>query len=132
MFDHSYFPTILIVRNNYEKIELDSPILTSFRVVCLAESENAVVLSWVQENQPDLILLELTHDSESSGSLVTNLRMDWLTRNIPIAVLSNKFAPRTIADLDYDAHLNLPYSPERLDATICSLVKNPACKMFVS
>lgn len=130
--ENNYSPTILIVRDDGKKIELNSPILSSFNTVYLSKLENVAVLSWIQENQPDLIILELRNSQEFCSSLITPLRIDWLTRNIPIIVIGDRFTLKSVANLDYDACLRLPYSAADLERTICSSISTSICQAYVS
>ena len=126
--DHS--STILIVQDRSEKIELDSPILTNSNVVCFSNLENTTLLSWIQQNQPDLIILKLMQTEESFSSLITPLRLDWLTRNIPIIVTGDIFTLKSVANLDFNASLTTPYSAKELDGVICSLIRTSGCQIF--
>ena len=122
-------PTIFIVRDNERKIELNSRILSAFNLIYCSGSQNRKNLSWIQQNQPDLIIVECEHSLNSCSSLITPLKLDWLTRDIPIIIAGNRFALKSIADLDYNACLNLPYSGVDLDRIICSLIGLPICQV---
>ncbi|MGD1921032.1 MAG: two-component system response regulator [Pleurocapsa sp.] len=130
--ENNYSPTILIVRDSGEKIEFDSSILADFNTVYVSKSKDRSILGWIQENQPDLIILELRNPQESCCCLITPLRLDWLTRNIPIIVIGDRFTLKSIANLDYDVCLRSPCSETDLDGAICSLISTSLCQTHVS
>ena len=123
-------PTILVVKDSEGKTKLNSRILSAFNIIYSSGSPNSKSLTWIQQNQPDLIIVECGHFSKSCSSLITPLKLDWLTRDIPIIVVGNKFALKSIADLDYDACLNSLCSAADLDKAICSLVRIPVCEVI--
>ena len=131
-YGNSHSPTILIVQNSFRKLELDSSILSLFNIVHLSQSENTAVLSWIQQNQPDLIVLELDCLEKPYESLITSIRLDWLTRDIPIIVTGNKFVLQSMNNLDYDACITTPYLAKKLYRVICSLIDSPFCQISVS
>ena len=129
-FKNEHLPTILVVRDSQRKIELNSHILSAFNVVCLLKAQDTAILIWIQQNQPDLIVIEYNSLLEPYSNLITPLKLDWLTRNIPIVVAGNRFTLKSIENLDYDACLNSPYSATDLDRVICSLLRLPNCHIF--
>ena len=131
-FGTDYLPTILMVRDSERKIEFNSHILSAFNVVYSSKLQNTPILTWIQQNQPDLIIAEYNSFPEPYSNLITLLKLDWLTRNIPIVVAGNKFTLRSIENLDYDACLNSPYSVADLNKVICSLIQIPICNVFAS
>ena len=131
-FGTDYLPTILMVRDSERKIEFNSHILSAFNVVYSSKLQNTPILTWIQQNQPDLIIVEYNSFPEPYSNLITLLKLDWLTRNIPIVVAGNKFTLRSIENLDYDACLNSPYSVADLNKVICSLIQIPICNVFAS
>ena len=122
-------PIILVVRDHERKIKSNSRILSAFNLIYSSGSQNRKNLIWIQQNQPDLIIVECEHSLEFCSSLITPLKLDWLTRDIPIVVAGNRFTLNSIADLDYYACLNLPYSAADLDRVICSLIGLPICQL---
>ncbi|MEM6610778.1 MAG: hypothetical protein AAF652_00705 [Cyanobacteria bacterium P01_C01_bin.72] len=100
-----------------------SSLIAAFNLVNISISEPATILSWVQQYQPDLVILNLEWSQVIELQLITALRLDWLTRNIPILMLGNSPASEeTSAALDYDAYLTKPYSNSALEGAIYSLI----------
>ncbi len=128
--DKPRLPVILVVRDNEAKLASDSSLVASFKQIYLSLSENSQILLWIQQYQPDLIILDLSWSVIIDRGLVTALRLDWLTRNIPILVISDNFSyqPQLAKNLDYDACLIKPYSTKKLERLICSLVYNHPCQ----
>lgn len=117
-------PTILIVSNNKTELLLSSSILTSFDRFQVVFKEQET-LSWIQQHQPDLIILDL-EEFEKLLPLVTSLKLDWLTRDIPIiAIVDSAVRQSSLsADLNYDACLTKTYSVRELEQKVFSLVSN--------
>ncbi len=130
IFSNGYLPTILIARDYPAELVFDSPILASFNQVYAPIIEAMAILAWVQQHQPDLIILDIQWSKIVELGLITTLRLDWLTRNIPIVIIGSlseqKIQPKT--NLDGNAYLTKPYSTQELEKVVCSLVPCPACK----
>ena len=120
-------PIILIISNNKTKLTLSSSIsafFNRFQVIF----QKRKTLYWIQQHQPDLIILDL-EKSDKLLSLVTTLKLDWLTRDIPIIAIIDS-ADRQLclsANLN-DACLSKPYSVVELEQKICSLVSTCKCE----
>lgn len=128
--DHC-LPTILVVRDSESLASFSASGLARFHLVYVAKSpDNFSTLAWIQENQPDLVIFELQHPETPVLSLITPLRLDWLTRDIPIMVTGNRLALQSIVNLDYDACLITPYSTANLEQAICSLINASSCQIF--
>ncbi len=125
-------PTVLVVNNNQENLVSNSLILDSLNQVHISILEDSNILSWVQQYQPDLIILDIGWSQIINSQLIAALRLDWLTRNIPIMVIVGSTTQQieASAHLDYDACLIKPYSAADLGKKICSLVSTPACKIY--
>lgn len=128
--------TVLIINNNQindVNLAPNSSILASFHQVFLSVSDAHDALSWVQQHQPDLIILDLEWSQIVRLQLIAALRLDWLTRSIPIMlIVSSTEGLCSTAQLDYDTYLVKPYSITDLDRKICSLVSIPACELYAT
>ena len=122
-------PTILIVSNSRQELTFNSPILASFNLVNLLFQEPET-LSWIQQHQPDLIVLDLEWSQLSHLQLVTNLKLDWLTRDIPVVAIVNSIAQqhRLMSDINYDGYSLRPYSIIELEKHVCSLIATFDCQ----
>ena len=125
-------PAVLIVQDRSEKLALNSLIVNSFQQTYISITEsvtkNSNILVWIQQNQPYLIILNLAWSKINELDLITALRLDWLTRDIPILAIAKCKKDRfRVMNLDCNAYLFKPYSTLELEQTICSLVANPIC-----
>lgn len=117
--------TLLIVNDDRTKLSDNSTVLTSFNQIYFSITEAPTILPWVQQHQPDLIILDLKWSKVVELQLIAALRLDWLTRNIPILMITNLPSVPFAASLDYNACLIKPYTLLELEQTICSLVSLP-------
>lgn len=125
-----YLGTILVVRDRKRKTKLDSLILSDFNIAYFSNSEYKTLLSWIQQNQPSLIIFELDYPQKTYSDLIATLKLDWLTRNISIVMIGNRFALQSVANLDYDVYLDSAYTIADLEKVVCSLVHTPACQVY--
>ena len=128
-----YAKTLLVVNHGRAKLKTNSSVLATFNRHDLF-AEEPDVLSWVQQHQPDLIILNLKWAQLVERQLIAALRLDWLTRNIPIMVILEPTASwlNSTEKLNYDACLVEPYSTAELDRNIGSLVPVSACELYGS
>lgn len=126
-----YAKTLLVVNHDRAKLKTNSSVLATFNRHDLV-AEEADVLSWVQQHQPDLIILNLEWAQLVKRQLIAALRLDWLTRNIPIMVILDPTASKlnSTEELNCDACLVEPYSTADLDRNIRSLVPVSACELY--
>lgn len=130
--DQPKSPVILVVQNRPANLATNSDILNYFSKVYVSLFDVTEILLWIQQNQPDLIILDLPWLEITEAELITALRLDWLTRNIPILILSNICTNWSdiVPDLDYNACLCKPYLTSELEKLVCSLVSTPACLAY--
>lgn len=123
--------TLLIVSQNEARQQTDSPILAGFNLAYLVAATEPNIIFWIQQHQPDLIILDLDWSQANCSQLISALRLDWLTRSIPILAIVNSRAKklRSAQNLDCNACLFEPYSLAALEKSICSLVPISACMM---
>ena len=120
--------TLLIVNYDRAKLFANSTVLTSFNQISFSITEALNIFSWAQQHQPDLIILDLKWSEVVELQLIPTLRLDWLTRNIPILMIADSAPLQSVASLDYNAYLTKPYSLFELEQTICSLISLPICQ----
>lgn len=125
-----YSPIILVARDYPKKLETTSKILASFNHVYVPIIDVLTIVNWVQQHQPDLIVLDIEYSEIVASGLVSTLRLDWLTRTIPIVIISN--VAHNKVNIDCDVYLERPCSTRELEETICSLVPISTCKTLVA
>lgn len=125
-------PTVLVINNNQSKLPTNSLLLASLNQVCIPILESSKILDWIQQHQPDLIVLDIAWSQIINLQLIAALRLDWLTRNIPIMIITGSTHQQieTLGQLDYDAFLIKPYSTKELGQKICSLLRTPVCEAY--
>ncbi|MEM8676193.1 MAG: response regulator [Cyanobacteria bacterium P01_G01_bin.67] len=125
-------PSVLVVSNSKTMLISNSSVIASLDQVCISILEATKILPWVQQHQPDLIILDISWSQIIKLQLIAALRVDWLTRNIPILVITSSRSQQLQSweTLDYDACLFKPYAMKELEQTICSLVSTPACETY--
>ena len=100
--------------------------LAVFQVETAADYRAAVAaLSVVQ---PDIILCDLTLPRESGFELLEHVRKTKLTEWIPILVMTDRQSPEDMAhaeELGANAYLKKPFSRERLDKYVTTLLDGP-------
>lgn len=123
-----YRKTILVVSNGKAQQLKKSTLLASLNCVYLSAADDSII-SWIQQHQPDTIVLELDWSQVVHLQLVSALRLDWLTRLIPIIAIVGLNAQklRSAEQLDCDCLVE-PYSLSELEQSICKLLSLPACK----
>lgn len=115
--------TILIVEDDEDNLLYLTSALDLFSYHCLAARDGASGLSLAQTNQPDLILLDIKMPQISGIELVKTLKMDWLTRSIPvvaITALAREQEKNSILAAGFDDYLVKPFLLEDLEQAICS------------
>ncbi|WP_019509073.1 two-component system response regulator [Pleurocapsa sp. PCC 7319] len=128
--------TILIATHNrgQKRLGANSRILALYDQVYIYSKKTTTILSWIQQHQPDLVVLDFEISQIKKMELISVLRLDWLTRNIPIIIITNLASQQKLAttNLDFNACLVEPYSLQELERVICSLVPIPDCELSVS
>lgn len=129
-----YLPIILVVGEQRRQLASNSAVLSGFKQVNISVVEAMTIVAWVQQHQPDLIIFDMEYRQIINLGLITALRLDWLTRKIPILVIGNLITSelQSRASLDCDAYLKKPYTVRQLEQAICSLVPTPACKFYLT
>ena len=129
--DLSYYrKTVLVVSNGKAQQLKNSTLLAPLNCVYISVSDDNII-SWIQQHQPDLIVLELDWSQAVNLQLISALRLDWLTRLIPIIAIVGLTAQklRSAEQLDCDCLVE-PYSLSELEKSICKLFPLPTCKLL--
>lgn len=116
------FRTILVINSGQVEFDLHSSVLASFNRIYISILSMPKIIPWVQQHQPDLIILDLKWSEVVDSQLISALRLDWLTRKIPILLIADNTELQPLINLDYDARLNKSCSLRELEQTICSLI----------
>ena len=120
-------PTILAIEDDEDNLLYISSALNLFNYRCLTASNAMLGLSIAQRWQPDLILLDVKMPHISGIELVKILKIDWLTRKIPVVAvtaLAREKEKRIILDAGFRDYLLKPYLLKELENIICSNITN--------
>lgn len=129
-FSDSRLPTILVVQDSDDdEVESGSLLMPLFNRVQISQADNHSILVWIQQNQPALAIFKTDRSVKAIADSIVPLKLDWLTRKIPVIVIGNTLALPPLISLTCDAFLNAPYSAEDLDRVIYSLIDIPTCKI---
>jgi CheY-like chemotaxis protein len=115
--------TILVVEDDEDNLIYISTALILFNHHCLIARDALTGLSLAQQWQPDLILLDVKMPQINGLELLKILRLDWLTRKIPViavTALAGKREQEMIISAGFDGCLIKPYLLEQLDDIVCS------------
>ena len=99
-------------------------------VACCPDAESAMVL--LDEQLPDLLVLEWELDGQSGETLVRRLRARARTRELPIIMLTSRAAEHDkimALESGADDYLTKPFSPRELLARMGAVLRRrvPAC-----
>jgi CheY-like chemotaxis protein len=88
---------VLIVDDNIQNVELLQAYLEDLPVQCLIANDGMEAMTRVQEQQPDLILLDIMMPKMSGFEVCKKLKKDPGTRDIPIIMIT---ALNEISDIE--------------------------------
>lgn len=115
---------ILVVESDRNDLAYVSSALKPSNCNCLVASEAMHGLSLAQQEQPDLILLDLQMP-HGGIELLTTLKLDWLTRDIPVIALTTlEKSQKIILDAKFDGYLLKPYLLDDMLYAIATYLPN--------
>lgn len=92
---------------------------------CLIASDTMLALSLAQQEQPDSILIDLQMPQINGVELLKILRIDWLTRDIPIIAITTSIAiDQAVLEAEFDDYLLKPYTRKDLQKAIANNFSN--------
>jgi CheY-like chemotaxis protein len=127
--ENSFQATILVVEDDQDNLTYISTALSLFNYHCLIAENALTALSLAQQRQPDLILLDVRMPEISGIELLKILRLDWLTKSIPVIAVTALAGDREqemIKNAGFDGCLVKPYLLEELEQIVYSHISNPA------
>lgn len=118
-------PTILIIDNKKDHLTDIATALESLNYHCLTAQTTMMGLALAQQHQPDLILLNVEMPTMSGIELLQTLRLDWLTRTIPVIALATlesakKYSQSILAS--FDGYLYQPCISQDLKSVVCQQI----------
>ncbi|MEO1800934.1 MAG: response regulator [Cyanobacteria bacterium J06629_2] len=116
-----YQPTILVVEDDSDNLTYIAAALERLDCHCLTARNAMEGLSIAQKWQPGLLLVDIEMTGVSGIELLKILRLDWLTRTIPVVAVTALSEDRerdAIAQAGFDDCLLKPYSLAELEILI--------------
>lgn len=122
-------PKVLVLEGDRDNLIYLVNTLKLLDCDCPTASEAMLALSLAQQEQPDLILLDLQMPQINGIELFKTLRIDWLTRDIPVVAITSAIAGETKAILDagFDGYLLKPHTLRDLEKAIANHLPNAIC-----
>jgi CheY-like chemotaxis protein len=115
--------TILVIEDDEDNLIYISMALSLFNYHCLIAKNALKGLSLAQQWQPDLIMLDVRMPQINGLELLKTLRLDWLTRTIPViavTALAGEKEQKMIMNAGFNGCLLKPYLLEELENIICA------------
>jgi len=118
-------PTVLMIEDDAEGARLMKLTLGPRGYWVLVASDGLQGLEMAHANPPDLILLDLLLPGMDGLEILSRLRTDPRTADVPVVVISSRDRPtdqHTAAEIGADAYLVKPYGLAELLALLRSLL----------
>lgn len=116
---------ILIVEDEESLLKLESILLTTKGYLVQGVSTGLAALEAVNEERPDLILLDVMLPQMDGFEVCQRLKQDPLTRDIPIILLTAKKTPEDLArgeEVGSDHYITKPFKSAMVIETIEQLL----------
>ena len=118
-------PTVLMIEDDTEGARLMKLTLGPRGYRVLVASDGLQGLEMAHANPPDLILLDLLLPGMDGLEILSRLRTDPQTADVPVVIISSRDRPtnqHTAAEIGADAYLIKPYGLAELLALLRSLL----------
>ena len=118
-------PTILVIDDNQEILDLLSDCLAGYRVLTALNAEKG--LAYMKEDTPDLIITDIMMPGTDGLDFTQQVKHNKHTMHIPLIILSAKTSEEErIEGLESgaDVYISKPFSINLLQATVVRLLEN--------
>lgn len=112
------FPSVLAVDNDDDNLLLISYVLKALNFKCYAVSDSRRVLDLAVDKTPDLILLNIIMPNMSGFEVISQLKSNLFTRNIPVIAvtgLTNLYHQAMIRSAGFEDYICKPFLLEELE-----------------
>jgi CheY-like chemotaxis protein len=116
--------TITVVDDSKIDLELVHNVLASNGYECITLNDSTQAADAIQRIQPDFILMDIEMPHVSGIELCKQLRLNPVTRNIPIMLLSSSSDPKHIIASIHLACIDYLVKPIKADDLILTLKKH--------
>jgi len=95
------YKNILVVEDNHAILDVITLILQSEAYKVSGLSKSASMMQHIQQSKPDLIILDIMLPDADGRELLTQIRKDEFTANIPVLMISAKYTATNIQHGEY-------------------------------
>lgn len=90
------YKNILVVEDNHAILDVITLILQSEAYKVSGLNKSASMMEHIQQSKPDLIILDIMLPDADGRELLTQIRKDEFTANIPVLMISAKYTATNI------------------------------------
>jgi CheY-like chemotaxis protein len=114
-------PSVLAVDDNYDNLFLLSYIVEALNCKCYKEIDSTKVVDLAVAKIPDLILLDIVMPGMSGFEIITQLKANLLTQNIPVIAvtgLSDLYYQEKISNAGFEDYICKPLILDEFEAKL--------------
>jgi len=119
--------------DNLELVSLALQLRAGWQVTQVTDGANGIRMA---ADRPDLILLDVHMPRPRGPEILSALREDPMTSDIPVVLLTASAFPGRLRGLDVQGIITKPFSPGRLPGHLCDLLgwpsPAPACTLVAA
>ncbi len=109
--------------DNLELVSLAPQLRAGWRVTPVTDGASGIRMA---EDRPDLVLLDVHMPRLRGPEILSALRENPVTSDIPVVLLTASAFPGRLSGLDVQGIISKPFSPGRLPAHLCDLLGWPS------
>ncbi|RZK47726.1 MAG: response regulator [Pedobacter sp.] len=95
------YKNILVVEDNHAILDVITLILQSEAYKVSGLNKSASMMEHIQQSKPDLIILDIMLPDADGRELLTQIRKDEFTANIPVLMISAKYTAANVQHGEY-------------------------------
>ena len=117
---------VLVVEDSIPQREMITELLRGSGLDVATASDGVEALSWIQENSPDLVVLDIVMPRMNGYELCRRLKSDPITQAVPVVMCSSKgeeFDRYWGMKQGADAYIAKPFQPTELVGTVKQLLR---------
>ncbi|MEC4805453.1 MAG: response regulator [Jaaginema sp. PMC 1079.18] len=117
---------VLVVEDSVAQQQMISDLLKESGLTVLVANNGVEALSFIQENHPDIVVLDIIMPHMNGYELCRRLKSDPVTQNLPVVMCSSKgeeFDRYWGMKQGADAYIAKPFQPAELIGTVKQLLR---------
>lgn len=106
-------PSVLAADNDYDNLYLISYLIETLNYKCYGVIDSTKILDLAVDKTPDLILLDIVMPDMSGFEVISQLKANLLTQNIPViavTALSGLYYQEKISSAGFDDYICKPFA----------------------